>query len=375
MWEYGQGPSSAGSHLSRVLASYAFWSVLARLVRLQLLPRIWALGRKARAQSDEGTMLCFGAPCCARNALLTARFADLQKEALHRDKWMYDIWNFVVYACMNISNAWLWFSPWLWDGDSWGCYADQAPDPALEPTYAYVFGLYLHLLEWEILVWRKTEEASKRRIYVMHHLVVLGLMACSWMHGWLRWGIVLILWHDVADPPMALAKMGVHLWGDNNLWSDLWFSVFVAAFTIPRLLWYPYYILGQVYKCVDTRFISGGEPFYEASITEWAIVAMLHVLWACHWVWMSQIVRFALKKFLPPKTQSTSNATITTAPTTPTTPKSSQSTVEQSKAPAAAHSRGSHATPSTLSKVATNGAKTPTSTAASPMIDVPSVPM
>lgn len=209
---------------------------------------------------------------------------------------------------MNVSNAWLWFSPWLWDGDSWGCYADGAADPTLEPTYGYVFGLYLHLLEWEILVWAKTEEAAKRRIYIVHHTLVLGLMAFSWIHGWLRWGIVLILWHDVADPPMALAKMGVHMWGDDNLWSDLWFSVFVAAFTIPRLLWYPYYILGQLYECVDVRFISGGMPPWEASVTEWAIVVMLHVLWACHWVWMFQIIRFAVKKFLPSKGQSSAAA-------------------------------------------------------------------
>lgn len=317
------GEGQVYSHLSRIAAAYLFWSLLARLVRQQVLPRIWDATRKSQPPGEE----------------------DLKKEALHRDKWMYDIWNFVVYAAMNVSNAWLWFSPWLWDGDSWGCYADGPADPALEPTYGYVFGLYLHLLEWEILVWAKTEEAAKRRIYVVHHIVVLGLMAFSWLHGWLRWGIVLILWHDVADPPMALAKMGVHLWGDDNLWSDLWFSVFVAAFTIPRLLWYPYYILGQVYKCVDLRFITGGTPPWEASITEWAIVAMLHVLWACHWIWMFQIIRFAVKKFLPSKTQTPSGATVTSPA------KSAHHRAPKIKAPAAAnHITDVSSTPSTPSK-------------------------
>lgn len=263
-----------GAHMNRVLLSYLVWSVLARVVRQHILPKIWERKRVNRAVTD----------------------AELREEAMHRDKWMYDMWMFVVYTTMNVINSWLWISPWLFDSQSWGCY-EASPDTTLEPTYAYVFGLYVHLLEWEIRVWNKTEEATKRRIYVVHHIVVLGLLALSWTHGWLRWGIVLILWHDIADPPLALAKMGVHMWGDDNFWSDVWFAVFVVAFTIPRLGWYPYYVLRQAYECLGQRFV---QPPWGATATEWTVVVMLHILWACHLVWMHQIIRFASKKFISP---------------------------------------------------------------------------
>jgi len=78
-------------------------------------------------------------------------------------------------------------------------------------------------------------------LMIWHHVVTLLLIGFSYRYNFLRYGVFLMVLHDVSDPWMEAAKISVYL-GYQNLGNAL-FAFFTLFFIIPRIFIYIYMVL------------------------------------------------------------------------------------------------------------------------------------
>eukprot|EP01059_Diplonema_ambulator_P033153 TRINITY_DN6805_c0_g1_i1.p1 TRINITY_DN6805_c0_g1~~TRINITY_DN6805_c0_g1_i1.p1 ORF type:complete len:326 (+),score=56.57 TRINITY_DN6805_c0_g1_i1:51-1028(+) len=92
----------------------------------------------------------------------------------------------------------------------------------------------------------------------IHHVVTAVLVALSYMEGWVRVGVVIMLLLDPADVPLHTAKMFKYVsesgaansrkkvW--NQFFADRWFEVFAVVFFVTRIGMYPYTVWSAFYE-------------------------------------------------------------------------------------------------------------------------------
>ncbi|KAI5187528.1 sphingoid base N-palmitoyltransferase [Nematocida homosporus] len=80
------------------------------------------------------------------------------------------------------------------------------------------------------------EKQSDFLLMIWHHTVTLLLMGFSYRYNFLRYGVFVMLLHDISDPWMEAAKIAVYM-GYQRLGNVL-FVVFTLAFIVPRLFIY-----------------------------------------------------------------------------------------------------------------------------------------
>ncbi|KAI5191997.1 very-long-chain ceramide synthase, partial [Nematocida minor] len=85
------------------------------------------------------------------------------------------------------------------------------------------------------------EKQSDFYLMVWHHFVTLLLVGFSYRYNFLRYGVFIMLLHDISDPWMDSAKISVYL-GYQSLGNVL-FIIFAGMFIIPRIFIYLYMVL------------------------------------------------------------------------------------------------------------------------------------
>ncbi|KAI5135480.1 uncharacterized protein NESG_01328 [Nematocida ausubeli] len=85
------------------------------------------------------------------------------------------------------------------------------------------------------------EKQSDFYLMIYHHFVTLVLVGFSYRYNFLRYGVFIMLLHDISDSWMDSAKIAVYL-GYQTL-GNILFIIFSILFIVPRILIYVFMIL------------------------------------------------------------------------------------------------------------------------------------
>lgn len=109
---------------------------------------------------------------------------------------------------------------------------------------AYYIQAILALLFWET---RRKDFA----VMMMHHVVTVALITYSDVRHQERFGSMVFLLHDVADPPMEIAKL--FNYSKNRFMSAVFFLTFVAAWITSRLVYLPAVLIRAVFEATTIQ--------------------------------------------------------------------------------------------------------------------------
>lgn len=126
---------------------------------------------------------------------------------------------------------------------------------------------------------------------VVHHLVTIAVIYVSYVYGWNRVGVVVMVLLDPADVPLHLAKLckytadasGRHRW---QFLADRLFEVFGVTFFVTRIVLYAYVCWSAHIEA--TRYFPKGLP-------EWTCVVLLYTLLVLQVYWFSLIVKVVVR--------------------------------------------------------------------------------
>merc|ERR1712032_904793 len=126
---------------------------------------------------------------------------------------------------------------------------------------------------------------------MLHHLVTVTVIYISYIYGWNRVGVVVMVLLDPADVPLHLAKLckyiadakGLYIW---QFIADRLFEMFALVFFVTRLVCYGYVCWSAHIEA--TRYFPKGLP-------EWTCVGLLYTLLALQLYWFFLIIKVAVK--------------------------------------------------------------------------------
>lgn len=106
-----------------------------------------------------------------------------------------------------------------------------------------------------------------------HHVFTLTLLFTSFRHGATKYGMAIILLHDLADPLLELAKLV--LYTGNEMLANLVFGLFALVFVITRDYAYPRYILWNTWFQLEANNYKHRHLTMTCLISLW----LLHLFW------------------------------------------------------------------------------------------------
>lgn len=118
-----------------------------------------------------------------------------------------------------------------------------------------------------------------------HHFVTIILMLLSFTKDKMKYGLVILLLHDLSDPLLEFCKIEHRL--KDEMVANVFFIIFMFEFIFLRLFVYPKYILLTIFK----ETIKG--TFKDKQI--YIILVCLSALQLMHIVWTKYIVQVCIK--------------------------------------------------------------------------------
>lgn len=127
-----------------------------------------------------------------------------------------------------------------------------------------------------------------------HHFITAFLTGFSFSIGQIRVGIIVMFLHNVADPPLHIAKCCNYILPKSSAIKDIFFAIFAILFTVVRLCYYPFVIKSTI--------TNGPGPIRCGSLDcntnlELALICSLCLLIPLHLYWISLILKMALRMF------------------------------------------------------------------------------
>ena len=150
-------------------------------------------------------------------------------------------------------------------------------------------GAYLHQLAW-------TEVSrSDAAEMIVHHVVTILLITCSYLLNFSRIGSAILLLHDAADIFLEsakclnyTAKAKGHEWADTA--KDVVFGVFAITFFVSRLVYYPRFVVYDVLYVLPIYYNNDWAGYY------W-FAGLLCTLELLHIFWFSLIFLMIVRLF------------------------------------------------------------------------------
>lgn len=179
------------------------------------------------------------------------------------------------------------------DTDSfWLGYPFHGLSVALRGQYLLASASYLHQLLAQ-LVDNMSATRSDWLEMCIHHVATLALLIFSFVTGWHRFGVIILILHDFSDIFLEVAKC-VHYHASVSNFAaktcDALFAVFAVVFFVTRLVVYPRYVVMTVFGDASAYLGRDFLAFFVFSI-------LLLVLQALHVFWFYLIARMAFMLF------------------------------------------------------------------------------
>ncbi|KAI8911471.1 TRAM/LAG1/CLN8 homology domain-containing protein [Gorgonomyces haynaldii] len=153
---------------------------------------------------------------------------------------------------------------------------------SLDERFYYLTSFASYSFGFLTLFWEQEQSLLDLFVMIGHHIATLTLIGASYLYSFHRFGMVILLLHDVSDPFMELAKM--FLYSGYNRIADVLFVTFAAVFISSRNIFYPFFVLPSIYKYC--RY-PDGRLFPSDNFNIWVFQAplwfleVLHIYWSC----------------------------------------------------------------------------------------------
>ncbi|KAJ3399863.1 hypothetical protein CcCBS67573_g01106 [Chytriomyces confervae] len=215
----------------------------------------------------------------------TKHAAAVKTMASMKKKFAKAAWKCFVYSVSTLiglyvlfSDTW-WMHPALWMLDY--------PDPtSVEMKLYYMIGFGNYMYQTLSLRTSETDFAAM----VVHHSSTIAVITASYIFGFTRVGIIILLLHDCSDPIMEYAKCSLYLKKQQR--ADSFFTLFAVVFIVTRNILFPYVIrCAHVHSILEdgTRMPRGSEFWGNFCL------GCLWVLAALNFYWGFLIVKIAVK--------------------------------------------------------------------------------
>mmetsp|Transcript_36808 Transcript_36808/g.98819 ORF Transcript_36808/g.98819 Transcript_36808/m.98819 type:complete len:198 (-) Transcript_36808:316-909(-) len=136
----------------------------------------------------------------------------------------------------------------------------------------------------------------KRKDFVemqIHHIATVLLVGVSYIYGWNRVGVVVMLLLDPADVPLQAAKMMKYVaearcpGQTENIYqtaADRLFEFFAVVFFVTRIVFYPYVCWSAHIEATH---------FFDKGLPEWTCVVLLYILLVLQVYWFTLLAKVA----------------------------------------------------------------------------------
>lgn len=194
-----------------------------------------------------------------------------------------------VFAIVGVfvlrSQPWVWPSSQWWDGFAEGGHEIMRSD--LRCFYIMYVARYSQAALSVCLETRRKDFIEM----MLHHIVTVIVIGVSYVQGWNRIGVVVMVLLDFADVPLHLAKCSKYTGeqktaGPWQFLADRLFEVFAVTFFVTRLVMYGYVCWSAHIEA--TRFWPKGVP-------EWTCVACLYTLFFLQVYWFVLIMQVVVR--------------------------------------------------------------------------------
>jgi sphingoid base N-palmitoyltransferase len=173
---------------------------------------------------------------------------------------------------------------WLWNPLSYYQHFPEKSIPTLVHWYYYLeMGYYLHST---VALFTEFPPLKDRPVMLIHHTFTLALLGSSYYLNTLKYGVSIMLLHDISDPFLELAKTA--LYAGNKALSNASFALFASTFMILRDWIFPRYIIASIIHPRAKEIY----PFY------WPTAICLVGLWLLHLFWTILILRVFAESIL-----------------------------------------------------------------------------
>ena len=219
-------------------------------------------------------------PCVFR--LFSSDLPSSVRRKFHENLW-YSLWHsfsFVVNAWILVNSTW--FKPLIMNWDH-QVLRHEYETHAFEP-YSRMFYL-VSLAFWTSCLFFLGIETVRKDFFqmLMHHIVTVTLIGMSFVFNFHRFGLVVLLLHDVVDIFLYIAKCCMYK--KHRVGSDIFFAVFATFFLIARLILLPIY-------CLIPGYI-----FSRQVPVAMFLAVLLTFLYCLHIFWWLMIWRLIVKTF------------------------------------------------------------------------------
>mmetsp|Transcript_40191 Transcript_40191/g.87839 ORF Transcript_40191/g.87839 Transcript_40191/m.87839 type:complete len:648 (-) Transcript_40191:99-2042(-) len=183
--------------------------------------------------------------------------------------------------------------PWVWPSSNWWKDFTSGSHNWMRADMRCFYILYISRY-FQALLSVLMEPRRKDFVEMMlHHIVTVTVIFISYIYGWNRVGMVVMVLLDPADVPLHLAKLCKYIamatTGSRHIWqivADRLFEIFAVVFLVTRLVLYSYVCWSAHVEASD-HFTKG--------FPEWACVALLYTLLLLQVYWFFLIVKVAVK--------------------------------------------------------------------------------
>ncbi|KAL4222701.1 Ceramide synthase 5 [Mactra antiquata] len=196
-------------------------------------------------------------------------------------------WQLLFYATSFIYGlSVLWHKPWFTRTTEW--WTDWPLQHISNDIYVYyIIELAFY---WGLIFTLVTDHRRSDFTQMMiHHSATIVLLYFSWIGNMVRVGTIVLILHDVADPWLAFAKLGIYLkW---KTFTDVLFGIFVLSWLISRIFLLPYTVLYsttfEVLEIIDAPYFAN--YFFNFFLY---LLMGLTLIWTYH-ILMSVVIKFS----------------------------------------------------------------------------------
>ncbi|MFS8028302.1 putative TRAM/LAG1/CLN8 domain, sphingosine N-acyltransferase Lag1/Lac1 [Helianthus anomalus] len=195
-------------------------------------------------------------------------------------------WKFVYFLSAEIlalavthNEPWFTKTSYFWVGPGSQKWPDQKAKLKLKGLYMYAGGFYVYSI-FALIFWETRR--SDFGVSMGHHVATLILITVSYICRFVRVGSVVLALHDASDVFLEVGKMSKYS-GAEQL-ASFSFILFVFAWIILRLIYYPFWILYSTsYELVPVlnteKYKTLGPIYYYLFNTLLFCLLVLHIYW------------------------------------------------------------------------------------------------
>eukprot|EP00929_Paragymnodinium_shiwhaense_P073827 TRINITY_DN3771_c0_g1_i2.p1 TRINITY_DN3771_c0_g1~~TRINITY_DN3771_c0_g1_i2.p1 ORF type:complete len:363 (+),score=90.91 TRINITY_DN3771_c0_g1_i2:103-1191(+) len=184
--------------------------------------------------------------------------------------------------------------PWVWPSENWWIGFDKGGHEVMRLDLRCYYLMYIARYACgcaSVLLEAKRKDFVEMMV---HHIVTIAVCMVSYIYGWNRVGVVVMVVFDPADVPLHVAKLCKYTGesvsrrfaGKWQFVADRCFELFAVVFFLTRLVIFSYICWSAHIESL--RYFPHGVP-------EWTCIILLYTLLLLQIFWFSLIIKVAIK--------------------------------------------------------------------------------